>query len=315
VPTLINIPTKFPKGPELGWSIRQQFRILPSFYHEVETKFLPRLTDLHILKYLRYQDDIIVVSATLQALKDFMTVFKKCLSFFRFTMRCIGTSVSILDLDVTIYNGSRISVSPSLNKIPIPLCPSSCHAPHTHAAWPDAVRKRIISLSDVNSQDFTPAKCVEKLLDLYSRVPLDRLILDRLRGTRTHIHTPSSSQSVGVDRGGGLPQQIRIASIMRYHPCVHRAFRAALKLAPPPPSLNIKLTGAWQNAVKSTTSIINHSNRRHVRNQNQMHNGRAHHQQGKGIAFDSDLSMYTLNNLCLSERAFPPSLARELGTA
>ena len=65
----------------------------------------------------------------------------------------------------------------------------------------------------------------------------------------------------------------------------------------------------WKGGWGKVTS--HDSNRRHIRNQNEMHNGRAHPQQGKGIAFESDLSMYALNNLCLSERALPRSLARE----
>ena len=59
-----------------------------------------------------------------------------------------STMVTNLDLTIEVVK-QRLSVYPTLSKLPRPLCPTSAHAQRVHHAWPVAVKNRATSLSSI----------------------------------------------------------------------------------------------------------------------------------------------------------------------
>ena len=164
--------------------------------------------------------------------------------FFTLEVRQVS-SVSVDILDLTLSNLCNVAcVEPTLIKLPLPLCPTSCHSPATHRAWPGAVTKRVVSLSS------DPGNAIDRLVDLYSRVPCHPTVIDRLRRFESLERPPVST----------LSNTQRVACVMKFHPVLFAAWRSACKVVPIPESLGLVAVNGWANGVPSVETFISAHN-------------------------------------------------------
>jgi len=207
--------------------------------HSCEIALLSKFAD-GLLGYFRFEDDIIVLTRSMQTMRDFGKDLCHRYPPYRVVARQISrTSVSILDLEISIVHNYLI-VNPSFEKRPSPLCPTSAHAPHVHTSWPSGLASRAVSLSDSKEE------ALRRLNLQYSNIPCDPLIVDRLslRASNKQIGSLASSQ-------------VQVATcVLKYHPLLRHAVTAALKAVTIPPTLGISVRVAWKNALPSVSSII-----------------------------------------------------------
>ena len=222
-----------------------------AFYVVCEQKFLDKLSLYGIAGYYRYHDDVILISHTMAQLKHFFSIFKTSLGFFIVEVRAVSrTKVSILDLSVCFHNG-YVRCAPLLDKIPLPLCPSSHHAPHTHRAWPKAVSQRIKALA------CNPADDISRLIRNYKAVPCHPLVVSRLATQQLPKPRESTEECVPL-----------FPCILKYHPCLFRAAKRAVQQVSVPRSLNFKIVQCWSNALPSIHGLCNKRNRQLIDNYN-----------------------------------------------
>ena len=216
-----------------------------AFYHAVEVPFFAALpSDNGILSYTRYHDDILVILADREKALAFYEQFRSRSAYFRMLVRDISMS-TIKHLDLTLsISGGRVRVEPSLDKIPIPLSPTSAHPPSIHAAWPASVCNRIAGLSS------QPEKSICKLQYNYRVAGADPSIMHRLQLRKF----PSKS----IQRLSGDLSPM----VLRYHPLFRAAVSRAIMAVPPPSALRLQILTSWTNALPSTASFISKHNRR-----------------------------------------------------
>ena len=215
-----------------------------AFYCVCEKPFLESADAVGITKYSRYHDDICLIAETIAAWRLAWAALKKFRRFFTLEVRQIS-SVSVNILDLTLSNVDDIaSVEPTLIKLPLPLCPTSCHSPATHRAWPGAVTKRVLSLSSDSGNAIT------RLANLYSRVPCHPIVMDRLQTyeapPQAPVQTPSNVQ--------------RVACVMKFHPVLFKAWKCACRVVPIPESLSLVAVNGWANGVPSVENFISAHN-------------------------------------------------------
>ena len=215
-----------------------------AFYYEVELPYIiPAITNNSILGYARYHDDAIAVSSDNTGMVDFGHVFRHKLSYF--SGKCTdysASSVQVLDLQVQL-EANTIVCSPLLVKSPIPLCPTSAHAPHVHTAWPRAVKDRVLSLSG------DPIEAETRLMQQYKSVPAHPLVFSRLASKKTSKQTKTHEAAD------------RIACIIKYHPVLKRALASALREHPVPKQLDFSIFTGWRNALPSLATYSNYHNK------------------------------------------------------
>jgi len=213
-----------------------------AFYNVCEIRFIDQLRRYGIFKYVRYHDDIFIAFDSMRSLKNFMPVFRTHLGYFKFKAREISSSfVTMLDLDVFL-RGGQLHTQPSLDKVPLPLCPSSCHGLQVHRAWPRALANRIHVLSKGDRS------CSEKLVSLYEEAnahPFSVAIMQRFR-PRVEPRAHDSTFSV--------------MCILRFHPVFKQALGIALKYAPPPASLEFSIRSSWRNGLPSISTMLEKHN-------------------------------------------------------
>ena len=216
-----------------------------AFYAAVEKAFVHRLTAHGITSYIRYHDDIFVVFESRQAMLNFLTPLVRNSGYFTILCSCISqTSLEFLDLTVTTCDG-HLKVQPTLNKIPSPLCPTSCHHASIHKSWPPAVASRVCSLAH------DKAGALSKLLAAYALANAAPVTLQMLRPR------PARER---------LQSQVPIVTcVLRYHPVFVFALGRAMSEAPLPSSFNFCIQPSWTNALPSTASVITKSNLRNAR--------------------------------------------------
>ena len=105
-----------------------------AYFRSVEVQFIYNLQKYGILLYLRYHDDIFIVSRCRESLREFQNFYIPChaYSYFMYLCRSVSsTKVQMLDLTITI-SGCKISAFPTLEKSPVPLNVTSAHFPAVH---------------------------------------------------------------------------------------------------------------------------------------------------------------------------------------
>jgi len=215
-----------------------------AFYRVCEKPFLESIDAGGILKYARYHDDICFIAESWIATISACNALKDLSGFFILETRQFSSiSVNILDLTLSKV-GNAARVEPTLSKLPLPLCPTSCHSPATHRAWPGAVTKRALSLSS-DSGD-----AMNRLVGLYSRVPCHPTVIDRLQR--------SASVPQQLIRASGNTQ--RLACVMKFRPVLFQAWRSACRAVPIPESLNLVTVTGWANGVPAVDSFISAHN-------------------------------------------------------
>lgn len=217
------------------------------FSYIVESRFLAHLASRSIKCYARYHDDIFVAGINRQAIADFVAEFERSLKYFKYKVTAASShSVDILDLTVTLHGSTgRLVAHPSLNKTPLPLCPSSSHASRTHEAWPKAVVSRIAALSEGAPQ------ARAKLIGLYRSVACHPAIIQLLQ------RAPFEARSLAPpDRR----VQDRVARILKFHPVILRALRRALFKYPVPEALQLSICVGWANDLPSLSTFCERHN-------------------------------------------------------
>jgi hypothetical protein len=58
-----------------------------------------------------------------------------------------------------------------------------------------------------------------------------------------------------------LPHAEKAVCIISFHPVLHRAFNRAIRLYPPPKSLNLSVMAAWRNGLPSITTFVSRRNK------------------------------------------------------
>ena len=193
--------------------------------------------------YNRYFDDLFILASSIDTLRVFVDKFRASTAYFKFKVREISSSsVTHLDLTVTIAS-SRVVVQPTLQKVPSPLCPTSCHAPHVHRGWPRAVRSRVARLASDAPLAF------EALLESYAAGGAHPYTMHLLEQPLTQRRTSS------VDLQ-------RVICVLRYHPHFAKAFILAVRQVPLPPSWGLTMLPSWRNGLPSTLSYLTAHNDR-----------------------------------------------------
>ena len=179
---------------------------------------------------------------------DFPTPLLDNSIYFKILVDTISsTSGDFLDLRITAADG-YLKVQPSLEKVPSPLCPSSCHHSSMHSAWPLAVAARVRSLA------YDPEAAMAKLVAAYRHANAAPSIL------------ASFSKVLKPKQVNANTHEI-VTCVLRYHPCFAYAFNRALTEAPLPPDFPFRVQPSWANALPSTASVAvkaNASNSRHI---------------------------------------------------
>jgi len=215
-----------------------------AFYRVCEVHFVHQLCRHGILKYVRYHDDIFFVFQSMQSLREFIPVFRSHLGYFKFKARDISsTFVTMLDLDISLSAG-QLHAKPSLDKVPLPLCPSSCHAMHVHRAWPGALAHRVHTLSAGDSH------CSERLVESYEAANAHPFSVAVMRRYAPRVEPKVHDSSFSI------------MCILRYHPVFKQALGAALKVAPPPASLGFSIKSSWRNGLPSISTEFEKHNAR-----------------------------------------------------
>ena len=167
----------------------------------------------------------------------FLTPLVQNSAYFKILVSAISsTTVDFLDLRITASDG-RLQVQPSLEKVPSPLCPSSCHVFSIHGAWPTAVAERTRNLAH------DPDAAMAKLIAAYRHanaaastlVSLSKRVMPKRVQASTHDN---------------------VTCVMRYHPAFAFAFKQALLQAPLPPDFPFRIQPFWANALPSTSSVV-----------------------------------------------------------
>ena len=208
-----------------------------AYYVKVEKAFVSRLASLGIRKYLRYHDDIVIIFDTRDALLAF-TPYVKNTAYFKVLCNSVSCSyVEFLELGISIDSTTRnILVQPLLNKIPIPLCRSSCHEKGVHISWPSAVRNRAVVLAHDRS------RVVADLLSAYAQTIHGDDFSSLMHRTRSQAHISDSLEIVNW--------------VLRFHPCIHSAVRSILRAVPLPAHLGLRIRPSWSNALPSIEGVI-----------------------------------------------------------
>ena len=109
-----------------------------AFYNAVEAPLFQRrpLRSNGIISYTRFHDDILMIVATRQQALDFVLDFRQNSAYFTVEVRDVSQFfIQHLDLNVSVVD-EAIKVGPTLEKVPIPLFPSSADPFHIHKGWP-----------------------------------------------------------------------------------------------------------------------------------------------------------------------------------
>jgi len=229
-----------------------------AYYVRVEKPFVHNLQPHGMLGYMRFFDDILTVFKDRQSMRDFLIPHVRNTAYFKLLADQVsGSSVQYLDLTISIVSSAFVT-QPTLEKTPTPLCPTSCHTPGIHSAWPPAVANRVSMLAD------DPPAAHEKLKRSYVRANAHPSTV-ALLSART---APQRLNSIG-------PQQPIVTMVLRYHPSFAAAVRRALALAPPPPHLGMKIVPSWRNALPSVSTKVSIANSTNA--------GRYHNDQGFNI--------------------------------
>lgn len=154
----------------------------------------------------------------------------------------LGRSLCYLDLTIVI-NDPTLGIEATQEKPVTPLCPTSCHASNVHKSWPNAVTYRVVNLSDSKENALA-------------------LLLQRYIAANAHQYTISLLQH--RNRGQKPPNDAALNRLMpivlRYHPTFACAFQRALRIAPPPPDLELRIVPAFKNALPSLAGIVEKHN-------------------------------------------------------
>ena len=177
-----------------------------------------------------------LVSSSRASMIKFLTPLVQNSAYLKILVSAISsTTVDFLDLRITASDG-RLQVQPSLEKVPSPLCPSSCHVFSIHGAWPTAVAERTRNLAH------DPDAAMAKLIAAYR-------------------HADAASTLVSLSKRV-MPKRVQasthdnVTCVMRYHPAFAFAFKQALLQAPLPPDFPFRIQSSWANALPSTSSVV-----------------------------------------------------------
>jgi len=195
-----------------------------------------------LLFYARFHDDVFMLFDCRTSLRTLLPEYKHRSSFFVIEVRQISqVKVQYLELTVAIQAG-RFFIEPTLEKVPVPLCESSCHPFSVHKSWPSAVVARTAGLSD------RPEFSINKLRINYAMANTCSSTLSRMQSK----HMPTKQRDSNV---------LQVACVLRYHPVFAAAVKRALIRAPLPPSVDMEVLVAWKNALPSVASHIAKHNR------------------------------------------------------
>ena len=210
--------------------------------HQCELSLLDKHAN-SLVGYFRFEDDLIVFTKSMQAMRDFGKDLCHGSPPYKVIARQISRSyVNILDLHVH-FSHNHLQVNPSFDKIPSPLCPTSAHAPHVHSSWPAGLASRALSLSDNREE------ALRRLISQYSAIHCDPRIVDRF----SKRDCPISTQH---NRSLARSQETLVTCVLKYHPLLRHAVTAALKEVALPESLGFSIRIAWKNALPSVSSLI-----------------------------------------------------------
>ena len=173
----------------------------------------------------------------------FFTFLKAISAVFLYKVTDVSsTMVTNLDLTIEVVN-QRLSVYPTLSKLPRPLCPTSAHAQRVHHAWPRAVKNRATSLSSIEHVHGS----ISKLLSNYRQAGAHPFTMAKLETE------PARFKRCSAEQPG---DHMRISCVYRYHPVFALALQRTLRFAEVPPTLRINLRTSWTNALPSLNSKL-----------------------------------------------------------
>ena len=140
---------------------------------------------------------------------------------------------------ITVVDG-HLRAKPSLNKLPLPLCPSFRHSSHVHRAWPAAMARRIFDLSDGDPV------ALQKLVDNYTTAIAHPSTLEAMKMWRPDA---KHVKRIVCD----LP---KVACTLRYHPVFKRALHVAINRVPFPKTLKFSILPSWRNGLPAISSLV-----------------------------------------------------------
>ena len=227
--------------------------------------------DLGLIKYARYFDDAFFLFASRSALRACLPTYVRHPSYFKILCTKVSTvEVPFLELAIRLDNG-RVRAGQSFSKIPVPLCPSSAHAPHVHRAWPSAVVNRTVTLNPDNAD-----VAVDKLHQIYEAAGAHPFTLAHLQ------RAPSKPKPCA-------PELPVVACVLPYHRVTQRSLAFALKHAQLPHGIQMRVQPSYCNGLPSVVGLTKRHNSQVTRSIDNTRGGL-----GSGVLSSSCI---TFNNL------------------
>ena len=201
--------------------------------------------------YIRYHDDILSIHNDAESMFAFFDQMKaRAAPVFLIVADDVShVNQSVLFLDIVVHVVvPQLRCEANQEKPITPLCPTSCHQPSIHFAWPNAVCQRVHSLSDNK----------ELALSLLVR----RYVYANAHPLTTRLFSSWEPRRPKPKIESGTDPPNRAVFVLRYHPIFAKLFYRALHTTPLPPELNLKVLPAWKHALPSIATVVAKSNRR-----------------------------------------------------
>ena len=140
-----------------------------------------------------------------------------------------------------------MNTCPSFPGVSFSLKMTSAHAISVLNSWPLSVSNHIHALSVCSSCSLPGGPSPQsKLIQRYTHANAHPALISILEQWQPKLH----SNVV-------CAEQLRpLICPIRYHPVTRRCFHIARSLVPTPPELNLRVLGAWRNALPSVAGVV-----------------------------------------------------------